>query len=42
MRVITKTREKKDLHEKIGGHEGKMRGDNSQKSKRVKPLHKRK
>ncbi len=36
MRVIEKKFEKKDLREKVGGHGGKMRGDDSQKSKRVK------
>ncbi len=36
MRIIKKKIEKKDLHGKLGGHGGKMKGDPSQKSKRVK------
>ena len=36
MRVVKKKIEKKDSHKKLGGHGGKMRGDNSQKSKRLK------
>jgi hypothetical protein len=36
MRVVKKKIEKKDLHKKLGGHGGKMGGDDSQKSKRVK------
>lgn len=36
MRVTKKKIEKKDLREKIGGHGGKMKGDTSQRSKRVK------
>jgi hypothetical protein len=36
MRVNKKKRERKDLHGKLGGHGGKMKGDNSNKSKRAK------
>lgn len=41
MRVIRKKIEKKDSHEKLGGHGGKMKGDTSQKSKRVKQHHRK-
>lgn len=39
MRIIRKKIEKKDAHGKIGSHGGKMTGDTSRRSKRIKHSH---
>jgi hypothetical protein len=39
MRPVKKKREKKDSHNKLGGHGARMAGDDSRKSKRVKHSH---
>jgi len=36
MRMVNKKIEKKDSHKKRGSHGGKMRGDDSKRSKRLK------